>query len=165
MYSKIKIFGHPVHPILVAFPIAFYTATLVCYIVYNSNNNVFWFKVGYVANLAGIIMAVVAALPGFIDWLYIPARTAAKKTGLFHMICNVAALVLFALCFFMQKDKWDNPSTNIGSAIVLSALGFLITGVAGFLGFSLIQKHHVGVDPFSDEETKMVSVEYRSKGP
>lgn len=83
MYSKIKIFGHPIHPMLVAYPIAFYTATLVCYIVYNSNQNVFWFKVAYAANLAGIIMAVVAALPGFIDWLYIPSNTAAKKRDCF----------------------------------------------------------------------------------
>lgn len=164
MYSKIKIFGHPVHPILVAFPIAFYTATLVCYIIYTSNHDVFWFKVAYVANLAGIIMAVVAALPGFVDWLYIPAKTVAKKTGLFHLLCNVAALVLFAGCFFMQKDKWNDTNPNIGPAIVLTAAGFLITGVAGFLGFNLIQKHHVGVEPFTDEETKVVSAnEYSGK--
>jgi uncharacterized membrane protein len=154
MYSKIKIFGHPIHPILVAYPIAFYTAALVCYIVYNSNQNVFWFKVAYVANIAGIIMAAVAALPGFIDWLFIPSNTQAKKTGLFHMLCNVVALVLFAASFFMQKNNWDNPNADVGSSIILSIIGFLITGVAGFLGFALIQKHHVGVHPFTPEETK-----------
>src|SRR4051794_24388106 len=127
MYSKIKILGHPIHPMLVAYPIAFYTATLVCYIVYNSNHELFWFRVAYVANLSGIIMAVVAALPGFIDWLYIPANTKAKRTGLFHMLCNVVTLVLYAACFFMQKDKWDNPGTDVGSAILLTALGFVIT--------------------------------------
>lgn len=157
MYSKVKIFGHPMHPMLVAYPIAFYTATLVCYIVYNSNNNVFWFKVAYIANLAGIIMAVVAALPGFIDWLYIPSNTAAKKTGLFHLLCNVTALILYAACFFIQKDKWNDSNPDIGSAILLTALGFLITLVAGFLGFALIQKHHVGVDAFTNEETKVVA--------
>jgi uncharacterized membrane protein len=157
MYSKIKILGHPIHPMLVAYPIAFYTATLVCYIVYNSNHELFWFRVAYVANLSGIIMAVVAALPGFIDWLYIPANTKAKRTGLFHMLCNVVALVLYAACFFMQKDKWDNPGTDVGSAILLTALGFVITLVAGFLGFALIQKYHIGVDPFTDEETRVAA--------
>ena len=39
MYSKVKIAGHPIHPMLVAFPVAFYTATLVCYLVYNSNED------------------------------------------------------------------------------------------------------------------------------
>ena len=63
MYSKVKIAGHPVHPMLVAYPVAFYTATLVCYIAYNSNQNPFWFKVAVVANVAGAVMAAVAAIP------------------------------------------------------------------------------------------------------
>ena len=67
MHSKVKLAGHPIHPMLVAYPIVLYTATLVCYIVYSSNHDVFWFKVAYVANISGVIMAVVAALPGFID--------------------------------------------------------------------------------------------------
>ena len=154
MYSKIKILGHPIHPMLIAYPVALYTATLICYIVYNSNHDVFWFKVAYVANLAGIIMAAIAALPGFIDWLGIPANTEAKKTGVFHMICNVVALILYAACYFMQKDKWNDPNPVVGSAIVLSALGFIITLVAGFLGWALVQNHHVGVNTFTDAEIK-----------
>jgi uncharacterized membrane protein len=154
MYSRIKIAGHPVHPMLIAYPVAFYTATLVCYIAYNSNYNVFWFKVAYVANLAGIVMAALAALPGFIDWLNIPADSRAKKTGLFHMLCNVAALVLYAACFFTLKDKWDDANPDIGPAIPLTALGFLITLVAGFLGWSLVQKHHVGVDELTQDQKR-----------
>lgn len=86
MYSKIKFAGHPIHPMLVAYPVAFYTATLVCYIVYSSNQNLFWFKVAVVANIAG----AVAAIPGFIDWLFIPSDSRAKKTGLFHMILKAS---------------------------------------------------------------------------
>jgi uncharacterized membrane protein len=152
MYSKIKLAGHPIHPMLVAFPIAFYAAALVCYIVYNSNMDVFWFKVAYVANAAGVIMAVVAALPGFLDWLFIPAATKPKKTGLFHMICNVTALLLYGICILQQKDKWNDANPDIGMAIVLTGAGFVITLIAGFLGWTLVQKHHVGVDPFTNEE-------------
>jgi len=154
MYSKIKIAGHPVHPMLIAYPVAFYTATLACYIAYSSNHDLFWFKTGYVANLAGIVMAALAALPGFIDWLNIPANSKAKKTGMFHLLCNVVALVLYAVCFFIQKDKWNNTSPDIGAAIPLTALGFLITLIAGFLGWTLVQKHHVGLNEFTNEETK-----------
>jgi uncharacterized membrane protein len=146
MYSKVKIFGHPIHPMLVAYPVAFYTATLVCYIVYNSNQNPFWFKVAVVANIAGVIMAAVAAIPGFIDWLFIPARTAPKTTGLFHLACNVLALVCFGAVVLIEYKKWNDVQPTLGPAILLSAIGFLLTIVAGFLGFTLIQKHHVGVD-------------------
>ena len=45
MYSKTKIMGHPIHPMLVAFPVAFYTGALAAFVAYNSNNDPFWFKV------------------------------------------------------------------------------------------------------------------------
>jgi uncharacterized membrane protein len=154
MDSKIKILGHPLHPILVPYPVAFYTATLVCYIVFNSNQDIFWFKVAWVANLSGIIMAAVAALPGFIDWLNIPAKTRAKRTGTFHLICNVTALLLFAGCFFMYKDKWNEPAPDVMTAILMTGAGMLVTLVAGFLGWSLVQKHHVGVDKITPDEAK-----------
>jgi uncharacterized membrane protein len=146
MYSKVKIAGHPLHPMLVAFPVAFYTATLVCYIVYSSNKDPFWFKVALTANIAGAVMAAVAALPGFIDWLNIPRDSRAKKTGLFHMMCNVLALVCFAVTAFLQCPKWGDVNPELGIAIPLTAVGFILTMVAGFLGWTLVQKHHVGVD-------------------
>ena len=146
MHSKVKIAGHPVHPMLIAFPVAFYTATLVCYIVYSSNQNPFWFKVAVVANIAGVVMAAVAAIPGFIDWLFIPSGSGAKKTGLFHMICNVLALVCFGVTAWLECPKWDDTNPNLGIAIPLTAVGFILTLTAGFLGWTLVQKHHVGVD-------------------
>ncbi|MEO6540737.1 MAG: DUF2231 domain-containing protein [Ferruginibacter sp.] len=146
MYSKIKIAGHPVHPMLVAFPIAFYTATLVCYCVYHYHGDPFWFKVAVVANIAGAATAALAAIPGFIDWLYIPSEVRAKKTGLFHMVCNVVALICYGIVAFITCRKWDDAEPTLGLAIPLTAFGFILTMVAGFLGWALVQKHHVGVD-------------------
>ena len=146
MYSKIKIAGHPVHPMLVAFPVAFYTATLACYIVYYANENPFWFQVGVVANIAGVVTAFLAALPGLIDWLYIASDSAAKKTGLFHMVCNVLALVFFGIVAITSCKKWDDADPALGWAIPLSAAGFILTLIAGFMGWTLVQKHHVGID-------------------
>ncbi len=146
MYSKVKIAGHPVHPMLVSFPVAFYAASLVCYIAYNSNGNPFWFKVALLANIAGVVMAAVAAIPGFIDWLFIPAGSKPKKTGLIHMICNVLALALYTLSWWLQCTQWDEAMPAIGYAIPLTAAGFLLTLIAGFLGWKMVQKHHVGVD-------------------
>lgn len=146
MYSKVKIAGHPVHPMLVAFPIAFYTAAMVCYIVYSSNGNPFWFKVALLANIAGVLMALLAALAGFTDWLGIPKGIQAKKTGTFHMVANVIALICFAIVAFINYPKWDETMPSLGPTIPLSVLGFVITLVAGFLGWNLVQKHHVGVD-------------------
>jgi len=152
MYSKIKIAGHPIHPMLVAFPVAFYTAAVVCYIVYGANQNPFWFRVGVVANGAGIVMAVVAALPGFIDWLAIPAAKKAKRVGLNHMLCNVGALLLFAINFFIQQPKWNEAQPDSSPSVILTVIGLVLTVTAGFLGWSLIQNHHVGVSLTEEQQ-------------
>jgi uncharacterized membrane protein len=157
MYSKVKIAGHPVHPMLVAFPVAFYTAALVCYIVYDSNGYAFWFKVAVVANIAGVAMAALAAIPGFIDWLNIPSDSRAKKTGLFHLLCNVLALVCYGIVALVVYKKWDDATPTLGMAIPLTGLGFILTMVAGFLGWTLVQKHHVGVD----EDKKTINLKDR----
>ena len=98
MYSKIKLAGHPIHPMLVAYPIAMYTFTLVFLLVYMLQGDPFWFRLAVVLNVVGVLMALLTAIPGFLDWLLgIPSGTRAKSTGLTHMILNVIALVLFAL--------------------------------------------------------------------
>ena len=150
MYSKIKVAGHPVHPMLVGFPVAFYTAALVCYIVYSNNGDPFWFKVALLANVAGVVMAAVAALPGLIDWLNIPSNVKAKKVGRSHMICNVLALISFGAAAFFECGKWNDAAPTLGPAIPLSVVGFVLTLVAGFLGWTMVQKHHVGVDVRAD---------------
>jgi len=147
MYSKIKIFGHPVHPMTVAFPVAFYTGTLVAFIIYGAGSDMFWLKVAIAANVAGVGMAVLAALPGFVDWAFgIPGGTAAKRTGLIHLGLNVGALALFAITLGVYARYWNGPAESAGLGIVLSAIGVGLTILAGFQGWKLVQTHHVGVE-------------------
>lgn len=147
MYSKIKFLGHPIHPMIVAFPIALYTAAFVGYLVYAWQGDPFWFRVAFVANVAGVVMALVAAVPGFLDWLVgIPQGHAAKRTGGLHMALNVTALVLFALAAWLLWDQWTVATPDLKWAIPLTLVGVLLTVAAGYLGYEMIQRHHVGVD-------------------
>ncbi|MCA1555030.1 MAG: DUF2231 domain-containing protein [Chloroflexi bacterium] len=64
--------------------------------------------VALVTNVTGVIMALVTAIPGFLDWLLgIPAGTRAKSAGLTHMLLNVSALVVFAINAFMNLGQWN----------------------------------------------------------
>lgn len=106
MYSKVKIFGHPVHPMLIAYPIAFYTSTLVAFLIYAANGNGFWFKVAVAANVAGVIMAAVAALPGFIDWAVgIPSRSPASAPHPHALECD---------CLSTVCDQRHHPRPAVG---------------------------------------------------
>lgn len=147
MYSKVKVAGHPLHPMLVGFPVTMYVAALACFAAVQFGADLFWFRVGVYANVAGVCTAAVAAVPGFIDWAFgVPAGTPAKSTGLMHMLANVMALVVFAVNAFLVWDQRYSPSPEVGQALALSAIGVVLTGVAGFLGWMMVQKHHVGVD-------------------
>ncbi len=154
MYSKIKLFGHPIHPMLVGFPVTLYTATLVAYLVYAATGDAFWFRVGLAANVAGVVMALVTAIPGFLDWaIGVPSDTAAKGTGLRHMLLNVTALIVFAVNAWLHSGYWGNPARpDVTLAIILAVIGIGITLVAGWLGWNLVQKHHVGVEPAPELE-------------
>jgi uncharacterized membrane protein len=153
MYSKAKLLGHPIHPMLVGFPVAFYTGTLVAFIAYAATTNPFWYRVAGVANWAGVVMAAVAAVPGLVDWATgIPPRTSAKKTGLLHMALNVASLVVFLISAIIATNHWDDALPPTATGVVLSAIGVLLTLPAGFLGWSLVQDHHVGVKLTAEQE-------------
>lgn len=146
MYSKIELFGHPIHPMLVSFPVALYTSTLVAYIIYFIAGDIFWFHLAFVLNVAGVLMALVTAVPGFLDWaLGIPGGIPAKRHGLTHMILNVSALVIFFINLLFYAGQWNEVQPNVILAILLSLVGFVLTAGAGFFGYTMIQDDHVGV--------------------
>jgi uncharacterized membrane protein len=154
VYSKVKIFGHPIHPMLVSFPIALYTSTLVGFVIYAATGDHFWLKLTIAANLASVVMAVLAALPGFVDWAFgIPSGTRPKAHGLRHLLLNVSALILFAIDLFYYVGHWSgarNVSAVLG--VVLAAIGVLLTIAAGFFGWTMIQDDHVGVRLTREQE-------------
>jgi uncharacterized membrane protein len=134
---------------LVAYPIAFYTATLVAYVVFVlwSSGDYAWMKIAIAANGAGVVMAAVAAVPGFVDWATgIPSGSPARRHGLIHMALNVVALVLFLINLIVHLGAWNHtihPHTAVGA--VLALLGLLCTLGAGFFGWTMVQDDHVGV--------------------
>ena len=151
MKAKVTIAEHPVHPMLVSFPIAMYAASAAAYLTFKANKDPFWFKAGYVANLAGIGSALAAAVPGFIDWLTaIPNESEAKTDGLIHALLNVSALTAFGVNAIRESGKWDDPQPEDGNPL-LPLLGLGITLAAGIYGWTLVQKHRIGV---MDEEQK-----------
>lgn len=151
--SVAQIMGHAIHPILVAFPITLYSIATVCFIAYAVNAEPFWFRAAFYASFAGIIAAVVAAIPGMVDYFAsIPARDPAKKVGRAHIAFNTLSLVVFAVISYML---WDvvTPETirteafDATTPMWLSILGLASTLVAGYFGGSLVQQHHVGIEP------------------
>jgi uncharacterized membrane protein len=153
MQTKARIAGHPIHPMLVAFPIAFYVATVVTQLVFLGTSDPFWYKVALYANIAGVVMAAVAAAPGLVDLLSLDRRSRARQVGLRHAGFNVLALLVFAAS---AGVLWNNQTTlSVAAPLVLGVLGLASTMIAGWLGWTLVQTHHVGVHTADDEDTTL----------
>ena len=147
MLSKARIGSHPLHPMLIAIPITSYLATFGSLVGLVATRDPFWFRVALWANAVGVVSALVAAIPGAIDLLtVVPGRTVARKTGVTHAIANVTALVLFAINLYLMADaRGDQEPLNTTAALALTGGGVLVTLIAGWFGWEMVQRHHVGV--------------------
>ena len=148
MYSKAKLAGHPIHPMLVAFPIAFYTGTVATLIAYAATRDPFWLRAAMFTNIAGVVMAAVALIPGAIDLFALPPRSRARVTGYQHAGANLVALAMFVISGILVWRAWHGTDVReVAAPLALDAVGLAALSVAGFLGWDLVQRHHVGVRP------------------
>ena len=139
MESRVKLLGHPVHPILIPFPLGLLITSFVFDIIYLvSHNPIFW-VVAFWMIAAGVIGGLLAAVPGLIDWLAIPHGTRARSIGLWHLASNVVAIVLFAVSWLLRAG---GPGAI---AIILSLIGVVLLGLGGWLGGELVGRMGVGV--------------------
>jgi uncharacterized membrane protein len=146
MESRAKLLGHPLHQMLIVFPLGLLvTAVVFDGIYYFGGRSPRWAEVSYWMIVAGLIGGLAAAVPGWIDWFAIPAGTRAKAIGLWHGLGNAfGVLGLFAISWYLRKDTPDTPPDI---ALLLSLGGVLIGGVTAWLGGELVDRLGVGVHP------------------
>jgi uncharacterized membrane protein len=143
MRAKARLFGHPIHQMLIVFPLGLLATSLIFDIVHLSSGGEQWGLIAYWLIAVGILSGLLAAVFGLIDWLAIPADTRAKRIGLVHGLGNVVVVGLFALTWFLRRDA---PGTPTGLEIGLSVVAVLLSLVTGWLGGELVDRLGVGVD-------------------
>lgn len=144
MESRARLLGHPIHPMLIVFPLGLLMIAVIFDIVYMVTNNPVFATVAFWNIAAGIIGGLVAAVFGVIDWLAIPNATRAKAIGLWHGVANVGVVLLFALSWLLQRG--DALYTPSAIAFGLAVVAVMIALVAGWLGGELVDRLGVGVD-------------------
>ncbi len=143
MESRAKLAGHPVHPMLVVFPLGLLATAVVFDVIYLVTDAVKWTEVAFYMIGAGVIGGLAAAIPGTIDWLAIPRGTRARRIGLIHGVGNVALVVLFLLSWLLRRE---NPAAPPTEAIVAGLAGAGLALITGWLGGELVDRLGVGVD-------------------
>ncbi len=151
MASPASIGGHPIHPMLIPFPLALWFFSFIADLIYLWRGNPVWRDwIAFYALLAGIIGAVAAAVFGIIDWLSIKDREV-KRVADWHARLNIIALLIFAASFYLRTtggSRMVNGSYTI--PLVLSVVGVILITISGYLGGELVFRYGVAVNPQSD---------------
>jgi uncharacterized membrane protein len=139
MQGKATIAGHPIHPMLVTFPIGCYVAAAISDLVSLGNHSGFWQTMGMWLLAFGVGGSLLAAFFGFVDYLSAPMSADARTVANLHATLNVAILIIFGTAFAIEylapHDAWG---------YVLTAAGLVLLAIAGTLGGSLAHRHLVG---------------------
>ncbi|MBV9008956.1 MAG: DUF2231 domain-containing protein [Verrucomicrobia bacterium] len=143
MAGKINFLGHPVHPMLIAFPLGLFPIAVLFDIVFLATGRVHWALSSYWLIAVGVISGLVAAIFGAADWWALDNGTRAKRIGLLHGLINVSVTALFAISWFMRRPDPAAPSLL---AIILGIVALLLALIAAWLGGELVYRMSVGVD-------------------
>ncbi|MDQ6702364.1 MAG: DUF2231 domain-containing protein [Pseudomonadota bacterium] len=142
MRTPASIAGHPIHAMLIVFPVGLLIFSLICDIVSTrSADPSTWALVAFYTMVGGFIGALLAAVPGLIDLLSL-ADAGIKKTAIIHMSINLVAVALYAINIWMRAST----GTNTGTPFLLSVVAVALLAVSGWLGGKMVHEHGVGVD-------------------
>lgn len=140
MKSHARLFGHPIHQMLVVFPLGLLGGSVIFDLIYLATSNPTFATVAYWTLSVGIIAAVIVIPFGVIDWRAIPSETRAKRIGLFHALGNTIVSALFVISWYLRGG--DAPSQ---AALACSFIAILLAGVTAWLGGELVSRLGVGV--------------------
>jgi uncharacterized membrane protein len=137
MQPRARILGHPIHQILIVFPLGLLATSFFFDLAWLARRNEQLAIVAWWLIFAGVIGGAVAALFGVIDWLAIPRGTRARRVGALHGGGMGIVALLYAASWLLRRDAPAHPD---GAAILLSAAGVLLTIVTGWLGGELADR-------------------------
>ena len=140
--STARIAAHPIHPILVPFPIACFVGTLLTDLAYWWTADMMWADFSAWLLAVGVIMGWLAALAGLVDFL--GGRLIREQAPAWpHVIGSAVALVLATLNMLLHtRDAWTSV---VPWGLTLSALVVLILLFTSWMGWSMVYRYRVGV--------------------
>ena len=149
MSGPVKILRHPVHPMLIVFPLGLLGTAVIFDLIAKFTGNQGLYGVSYWMIAAGIVGGLLAALFGFMDWMSIRSNTRAKRIGAYHGLGNLVIVILFALSWWMRSN--DANRVPGGLEFTLSLLGVLLALVTGWLGGELVYRLGMAVEEGANE--------------
>jgi uncharacterized membrane protein len=147
MSSPASFKGHPFHPMLVALPIGLWIFSIVSDVIFKFGwGGQVWNDVAFYTLAGGIVGALIAALPGFVDLIGLQ-NPKTMTIAIWHMFINLSAVALYCVNLWMRMHR--PPGDNL--PILLSTIGIVLIIVSGWLGGELVYVRGVAVKQPPDE--------------
>lgn len=140
--STANFFGHPIHPMLIPFPIAFFVATFVCDLVFWRTGYQLWTTAALWLLGAGIVMAALAAIAGLTDFIG-DKRIRNISDAWRHAIGNVIAVLVSVFSFYWRYRHGVAAVIPVG--VVMSLVVVCILLFTGWKGWEMVYRHRVAV--------------------
>lgn len=148
MHTPASIAKHPIHPMIIVFPVGLWIFSLICDLAAlatgDADSAVVWSVVAFYTMVGGLVGALVAAVPGLIDLLSLKDPEV-KKIAITHMSINLAVVALYIANIWLRTS---GTASNL--PVGLSVLTVLMLAVSGWLGGEMVHVHGVGVESRGD---------------
>ena len=161
---------HALHPFLVHFPIGLFVLSFILDVASHAFKPAPALVAGaFYSMVCGTVFALIAAVPGFVDYSDIRRDHKARRIAMLHMILNLLMVGLYALNIGLRAGSTTEPATPI-AGLVLSLICLGVLSVSGYLGGSLVYDHGIGVgrhrrETATPEKTIHLSVEKKAPEP
>jgi uncharacterized membrane protein len=144
MESRLKLLGHPIHPMLIVFPLGLLATAVIFDILYVATGTADLATFSYYAMISGVVGGLLAAVFGLLDWTKIPKDTRARRIGAIHGGGNVVVTGLFVLSLL---SRWSDPDYLPNTLpLILGLLGAVLALFTAWLGGELVYRLRVAVD-------------------
>jgi uncharacterized membrane protein len=147
--STASIAGHPIHPMLITFPVAFFIATFVCDLVYWQTANAIWATAAIWLLGAGIVMAVLAAIAGLIDVVG-DAQIRGLNDAWWHAGGNVVVVLIQLYNWYARYT--EGTAAVVPKGLILSLIVVCMLGFTGWKGWDMVYRGRVGVADANDAQ-------------
>jgi uncharacterized membrane protein len=142
MESKVTIYGHPVHPMIIVLPLGLLPASVFADVLYHIMDDPTWGSVSFYLMVAGVLSGLAAGVIGFMDWKGLPVGTKARRVGAIHGLTNVVGIVVFLASLLL---RFGDPSRPSPFATSMAVIGLFVAVLGGWLGGELVFRLGVGV--------------------
>ena len=146
MRSKVALFDHSLHPMLIPLPIGLFTGSVLAdfaYIINGRDDK--WAEIAFWTLVAGIVTALLAAATGFLEFWLMARYTDAREMATWHMILNVGAVALFLVSLILRLGDVDLSGGRFCPPFGLSLVAFAVIAASGWSGGGLCYPKHLGL--------------------